>query len=93
MNIEEKRNLVRNAIAATHGRFYTVVFNKKTDGKQRVMNCRQAVSKYAHGGHNNAADKADLVSTYDMKNKAYRTIYVDGVREIRYAGRVIKFED
>lgn len=91
---EKKRKAIRDYVnSIVDNDFYTVVFTKKSTGEVRVMNARQHVAKYSHGGVNPCAGKADLLPTYDMKAAAYRTIWLDGVKEIRHAGKTIKFED
>lgn len=89
---EAKRQAIRDYVAKiVDGQFYTVVFTKKSDGSLRVMNAKQDVSKYSHGGHNPCSGKEDLLPTFDMKAGAYRTVFLDGVIEIRHAGKTIKF--
>ena len=56
------------------------------------MNCRQNVQKYSHGGVNPCANKEDLLPTYSMDSKGYRTIWIDGIKEIRGGKMVVKFD-
>lgn len=72
------------------GRFFTVVFRKRTvdeeTGKReiRVMNCRQRVKKHLAGGEcAYSFREKGLVSVFDMGKMAYRSIPIDGIREIR----------
>lgn len=71
--------------------FYSVVFVKKTTGEVRKMNCRQGVSKHSKGGVNVCAGKDDLLSTYSLDSKGYRTINLSGVIEVCHAGKTVKF--
>lgn len=71
--------------------FYTVTFVKKTTGEVRKMNCRQNVTKHSKGGVNVCAGKDDLLSTYSLDSKGYRTINLAGVIEVYHAGRTVKF--
>lgn len=91
-NCQAKRQAIRDYVAnIVDGQFYTVVFTKKTTGEVRVMNAKQNVAKYSHGGHNPCSGKDDLLPTFDMKAGAYRTVWLDGVQEIRHAGKTVKF--
>lgn len=91
MNIIEKRDSIRKIVSGLGGQFYTIIYTKKTDGTERVMNARQDVVKYSNGGDNPCKGKDDLLPTYSMDAKGYRTIWLDGVKEIRCAGKVYKF--
>lgn len=93
MNIAAKREAVRSFIAQLDNEFYTVVFEKKTQpGVIRVMNCRQNVQKYSNGGVNPCAGKEDLLPTYSMDSAGYRTINIDGIKEIRGGKMVLRFD-
>jgi hypothetical protein len=66
------------------GRFFTVTFIKRTTGEVRIMNCRQRVKKYLAGGPAAYSfNEKGLVSVFDMGKMAYRSIPIDGIREIR----------
>ena len=92
MNIQAKREAVRDYVSKiVENDFYTVVFVKKTDGQVRVMNARQGVQKHSNGGVNPCAGKEDLLPTYSIDAKGYRTIWIDGIQEIRHGGKVVKF--
>ena len=93
LNINAKRAAVRQFINKLDNEFYTVTFEKKTEpGVFRTMNCRQNVQKYSHGGVNPCEGKADLLPTYSMDSKGYRTIWIDGIKEIRGGKMVVKFD-
>lgn len=93
-SIQTKREAVREYISnIVDQEFYTVVFLKKTTGEVRSMQCRQHVQKYSKGGVNPCEGKPDLLPTYSMDAKGYRTISLDGVLEIHHRKQVIKFED
>lgn len=94
MNIAAKREAVRSFIAQLDNEFYTVVFEKKTQpGVVRVMTCRQNVARYSKGGTNPCAGKDDLIPTFSVFDKAYRTIWIDGILEIRGGKMTICFEN
>lgn len=69
-----------------------MIYTKKTDGAERLMNCRQNVQKYFHGGVNPCDGKDDLLPAYSMDSKGYRTIWIDGIKEIRGGGQTLRFE-
>lgn len=93
MNINAKRQAVRSFISQLDNEFYTVVFEKKTaPGVLRTMNCRQNVQKYSNGGINPCAGKDDLLPTYSMDSAGYRTIHIDGIKEIRGGKMVLRFD-
>lgn len=92
MNCQEKRKAIRDYISNIVDQdFYTVVFTKKTTGETRILNARQNVKKHSHGGVNPCAGKDDLLPTFDVKIGQYRTVWVDGIQEIRHNGSVIRF--
>jgi hypothetical protein len=73
------------------GQFFTVVF-EKADGKLRTMNCRTGVKLYLKGGSNNHEKYDNLLTVYDVKSKAYRSINFAKVKEIRSNGNRIIFK-
>ncbi len=87
-NCQAVRSYIENIV---ENDFYTVTFVKKTDGYIRKMNCRQNVSKHSKGGVNPCAGKEDLMPTYSMDAKGYRTISLANVIEISHNGSVIRF--
>jgi hypothetical protein len=87
----------REAVAIIHGledgRFFTVVFRKRTvdeeTGKReiRVMNCRQRVKKHLAGGEcSYSFGEKGLVPVYDMNARGYRSFPIDGLIEVRVGG-------
>lgn len=101
MNIEAKRIAIKSFIKSLKGSIYTIEFTKKTTGELRVMNCRQNVFKHSSGGSNNLDGKPDVIGTYDVqianklpeeeRKKAYRAIWLDGVKSIRGGGQEVVF--
>lgn len=71
--------------------FYSITFVKKTTGEVRKMSCRQNVTKHSKGGVNVCAGKDDLLSTYSLDSKGYRTVNLSGVIEICHGGKTVKF--
>ena len=73
------------------GRFFTVVFVKRSTGDQRTMNCRQRVKKHLKGGDAaySFTDKG-LVSVYDVQAEGYRSFPLDGLTELHASGVTYK---
>lgn len=89
--------IVRAVIEATRGKFFTVLFKKRTNGELRLMNCRIGVSKHTKGGELGYSPKAKgliLVwekKSHNGKDAGYRMIPEEGVQEIRFGGQIITF--
>ena len=83
------------AIRALVGdKFFTVKFIKKTDGEERVMNCRLDVKKHLKGGKlNYDAKAANNLIVWSLDSKGYRTIPLDNLIEIREGGSVTTFKE
>ena len=70
--------------------FFSAQFVKK-NGEVRKMLCRVGVKKYLKGGVKKY-DYDNLVTVYDLKKKAYRTIPLDRLMEVRAKGKRIKVQ-
>lgn len=69
------------------GRFFTVVFVKRTTGETRTMNCRQRVRKHLKGGEAAYSFKEHgLVPVYDVQAEGYRSIPLESLTELRTGG-------
>ena len=91
MDIEttDLRKLIYQIVADGHVFSGTVI--KRSTGELREMNCRLGVTKHLQGGELGYNAKAkDLVIVYDLKAKGYRSVALEGVRELRGAGQVWK---
>ncbi len=76
-------------INATKGRLFGASFIKRETGEEREMTARTGVTAYLKGGvlsYN--PDNYYLVSVFDVVERGYRMIPVDGLLELRYAGKV-----
>ena len=80
-------------IAGSGGRIFSVVFSRRTDGKERRMTCRTGVA-HALKGPGLAFDPhgKGLIGVFDVKKKAYRFIPKDRIlcmriKKTRYAVR------
>lgn len=69
------------------GKFFTVVFRKRTTGELRVMNCRQRVKKHLKGGEAKYRfSEKGLVSVFDVQKGEYRCFPLDALVSITAGG-------
>ena len=73
------------------GKIYSVVFTKK-DGSERIMSCRQGVTKHLRGGTSTTAHIPHLLTTYSCNDKGYRNINICTISQIKGNGRVYSFK-
>lgn len=77
---------VKNKLSS--GRFFRVVFRKRTDNTIRSMVCRTGVKRYlARVGMAYDPDKHDLLAVYDVQRRAYRMVSLDDVKELHFDGQ------
>ncbi len=69
-------NEVKRRILATNGKFFTVIFTKRTDGNTRKMVCR---TKQRTGNAPYNADDHFLVHVWDIQVRDWRSIPLEGV--------------
>lgn len=68
--------------------FFTVVFVKRTNGKERTMNCRKGVRKGTRGGALRFDPIAkDLVSVFDIPKGQHRFISLDEIKRVSIRGK------
>jgi hypothetical protein len=71
------------------GRFFTIVFTKRTTGEKRTMTCRTGVHKHLKGGARAYdPEKLGLMIVWEPRSAEYRSIPTDAVEKIKYAGKV-----
>jgi hypothetical protein len=88
VRITDALNMIRKL---PKGQIFTVVFNKRSDGSQRTMNCRQNVTKHLKGGElSYSPNEKKLVMVWDLKNNGYRSFPYEGLTELRCQGQVVK---
>jgi len=81
MSKEQARAFI---IGKNDGKIFTVVFIKRTNGKERKMNCRKGVRKGVTGeGLRFDPIKKGLVPVFDMKADGHRMINLDTVKSIK----------
>lgn len=74
----------QETIEATTGKFFRVLFTKKSTGELRVMNARLGVTRHLKGGSlaYNPVERNNLI-VWDAQLRAYRTIALDNVVEVQ----------
>lgn len=95
----DTKEKVRKLIESTNGKFFRVIFTKRTNGELRTMDCRTGVNAFTNGGGRKYnPDEKDLVWVWDLrawdpkKDTGYRSINLRTVKEIHFAGQVHTFE-
>lgn len=78
---------MKSILSLTGGRFFTVIFRKR-DGTIRKMNCRTGVHRYVKGT-GLPRECPHLLTVYDVKAAGYRSLPVDRIVAVRYAGAEI----
>lgn len=78
---------------AAGNRFFRVTFIKRTTGELRNMVCRFGVTKHLTGGEQKYDAESKGLLTVFEPGKGYRSIPVDGIKEIQidgvvYSGRI-----
>lgn len=80
-------------IEGTNGRIFSIKFIKRSDGSWREMVCRTGVtSRIKEGEKTRPAPnwKANsLVPVFDMQADGYRSIPMEGIREIKIDGEFV----
>lgn len=80
MDVERIKNIVGNKI-------FSATFIKK-NGDKRIMLCRLGVKKHLKGGSKGYdAESMNLLTVFDMKKKAYRTININTLEELNTGGK------
>ena len=80
-------------IRAHKGQIFTVAFIKKTDGTQRIMNCRLGVTRYLKGGVLPYDAKAKgYIPVYDLQKKAYRILNTNTLTALKIGGEAWKVQ-
>lgn len=70
--------------------FFSATFVKR-NGEVRKMLCRVGVKKFLKGGQKKY-DYDNLLTVYDVKKKAYRTINLSTLMQINAKGKRIKVQ-
>jgi len=68
-----------------NGRFFSVTFRKK-DGSLRKMLARRGVKQNLQGNPRYNPDNYNLLVVWSVNDKAYRSIHVPSILEVKAAG-------
>ncbi len=84
-----KREQVKEILKSAGSTIFGCSFIKRSTGEVRDINCRMGVVKHLRGGKPaySFAEK-NLLPVYDVVNKGYRVIALEGVLEIRLGGNI-----
>lgn len=86
---------VKMLIDNTNGKFFRVVFTKRTNGEERIMDCRTGVGKFVIGvGLKFNPAEHGLVPVWDLRayeiekggDLGYRFIPLENVKRIKFRG-------
>jgi len=85
--IDNPTELAIDVIRKSKGKFFTVVFTKRTTGEVRKMNCRTGVSKGVTGiGKAYDPEEKGLVTVWDTQAKNFRSINLEGIITVTSQG-------
>lgn len=92
MNITPKKAF--ELIQATRGEFIKVKFVKRSTGEHREILCQYGVHRHLKGGPR-AYDPAgkNLVVVWDCGDRKYKSIPLEGLKEVRMGGQVYTIDD
>lgn len=80
-------NEIRRTIESTKGRYFSVEFEKRSDGSNRTITGRTGVRKGVSGrGLSYDPDEHDLVILHDVKSQRHKAIPLDKIKKIRFNG-------
>jgi len=85
---QEAVDLIRNS----KGRFITVTFTKKSDGTDRMMNCRLGVKKDLKGT-GRKIDTSKFIGVFDLQKTDYRVINIAGIKYLTIQGKEYAVDD
>mgnify|MGYP006273575019 CR=1 FL=1 len=85
--MELERARVYDLLQSLNGKFFTVVFTKRSTGEVRKMRATTNYAKHLKGGTlNYDAKQKSLIPVWDLDKKAFRSIPTDSVTEIHANG-------
>ena len=76
---------IKQQILATNGKFFTVIFTKRSDGATRKMICR---TKKRTGNAPYDADNYFLIHVWDVQVRDWRSIPLEGVSYFK-CGKIV----
>ena len=75
-------------INSQNGKIFSVVFEKRSTGVDRLMVCRKGVTKHLSGGElkYNPSNR-NLINVFDFQSNGYRSISVEGLKKVKASGK------
>jgi hypothetical protein len=80
------RSFIENVIP--HDQIFTILFIRKSDNQERLMNCRRGVNVGLVGTGRPKSDKT--ITVYDLQKQEYRSFGIEKVLEIKGAGVTLR---
>lgn len=77
------RRIIEELIPSSQ--IFTVTFDKKDGGGERVMNCRRGVSAHLVGGSPRRT-RSNIINVFDLKLNDYRSFCLDAIKSIKAVG-------
>ena len=78
-----------DAIRRSRGLFVGVTFVKRSTGEERRMVCRYGLTRHVHGEAAYDPDAHRLLVVRDVHKRAWRSIPIEGLTELRIAGATV----
>ena len=94
MNLYAKKTDIAQYIRDINGRFFSIKFKKRTNGKIREMLCRTGVKCHlvpnAKPQYRQNFAQNDLIGVFDIQANAYRCIPIEGIEAIKINGKWVE---
>jgi hypothetical protein len=89
--MEQWRKFLLNTV---RGEIFRVDFIKRTTGEKRRMVCRTGVTKGVDnpGRFDKRDRRAGIVRVFDFQKRAFRSVPLDKIQELKWRGKVLKNE-
>jgi hypothetical protein len=81
-------NQALDIINSQNGKIFSVIFEKRSTGVDRLMVCRKGVKKHLNGGElkYNPSNR-NLINVFDLQSKGYRSISIEGIKKVKANGK------
>lgn len=90
--VKVRRVKGREIIDSQNGKFFTVIFKSKEDGREIRINGRTNVKKFLKKASGVVETHEDLKTMFNVHKMQYRRVFLDGIQEIRAGGQIYTFE-
>jgi hypothetical protein len=81
-------NQALDIMNSQNGKIFSVIFEKRSTGVDRLMVCRKGVKKHLNGGElkYNPSNR-NLINVFDLQSKGYRSISIEGIKKVKANGK------